>query len=98
MSVLVVLVLTGKQSCIQVSQDRHQIFLIFGECGDAYLKYLKGEQIPTNNSSPDSFLIRHELGPWSVGNKNHMRHLGPILLAIALRADADVKEEEAAST
>ncbi|KAL2821904.1 hypothetical protein BJX63DRAFT_427265 [Aspergillus granulosus] len=73
---------------IHVSQDRHEIWVIIADYDDSYLRYLEGED------DPDAFMTMQEYGPWFTDNLNHMRHLAPILVAIALRAEADLKEEK----
>ncbi|PYI05846.1 hypothetical protein BO78DRAFT_407843 [Aspergillus sclerotiicarbonarius CBS 121057] len=74
-----------------VSQDRHEIWLILAEYDERYLNYLKGDY---NETEARSFLTMHEIGPWDTQSKEAMKHLGPILLALALRSDQDRVDEQ----
>lgn len=74
-----------------MSQDRHEIWLNFAEYDDQYLKYLKGTSTSTD---PISFLVMHEVGPFSTQVEQHMVAVGTILLALTLRADHDREEEQ----
>ncbi|PLB55280.1 hypothetical protein P170DRAFT_505893 [Aspergillus steynii IBT 23096] len=75
-----------------VSQDRHEIWLSFAEYDREYIKYIEdGSQNPNR---PLSFLTMHEFGPFNTLKKEHMAKLGPILLALTLRADHDRREEQ----
>ena len=74
-------------SRIHLAQDRHEIFVIFAEYNDDYLAYLNGNFTGTSNKM--SFLTMHQLGPWNIEDPSDMRTLGPILLAMALNADAE---------
>ncbi|KAL4937073.1 hypothetical protein BDV06DRAFT_216164 [Aspergillus oleicola] len=73
---------------IHVSQDRHEIYIIVAEYDERYLKYLGGK----DDSS--AFMTMKEYGPWDTGYVVSMKHLGPILVAIALRAESDLEEEK----
>lgn len=53
-----------------------------------YLDYLNNEETSNANKSP-SFLTMHQFGPWDTLIASHVRELGPILLAISLRADEE---------
>ncbi|KAK2811369.1 hypothetical protein FQN50_002246 [Emmonsiellopsis sp. PD_5] len=64
-----------------VSQDRHTIYLIVAEYNSDYIMYLRD---PEYNSTC-SFMTMFECGPWDVSVKNHMVHLGAILLAMTLQ-------------
>jgi hypothetical protein len=83
----------SKTTCrrIHVSQDRHEIFLTFAEYDDDYIAYLKNE---TPKSANPSFLTMHEYGPWDTQKPSDMKELGPILLAIALYADAEIRAKQ----
>ncbi|KAJ5577955.1 uncharacterized protein N7459_006919 [Penicillium hispanicum] len=73
---------------ILISQDRHFIFITVAEYDADYLAYLKNEKPSTDTLS---FLTMHQFGPWDTQRASHMRELGPILLAITLRAEAESK-------
>ncbi|KAL3461975.1 hypothetical protein BJX64DRAFT_288927 [Aspergillus heterothallicus] len=73
---------------LHVSQDRNEIYIIVAEYNMDYLDFLNG------NGDSNAFMIMHEYGPWDTGTKVHMEALAPILVAVALRAAADRKEEE----
>ncbi|PWY90771.1 hypothetical protein BO70DRAFT_384399 [Aspergillus heteromorphus CBS 117.55] len=75
---------------VHVSQNRHEIWLIFAEYNGKYLDYLEGKCKATD---PLSFLTMHEVGPFDTMKKPHMDHLGLIVLALVLRADHDREEE-----
>ncbi|KAL2816731.1 hypothetical protein BJX63DRAFT_430110 [Aspergillus granulosus] len=53
-----------------------------------YVAYLNGDA-----AGPDTFLSMREYGPWDTRYPSHMQDLAPILVAIALRAQADLKVE-----
>ncbi|KAL4915389.1 hypothetical protein BDW62DRAFT_203697 [Aspergillus aurantiobrunneus] len=42
----------------------------------------------------DAFMTMREYGPWDTQKVSDMEHLAPILVAIALRAKADVDSED----
>ncbi|KAL4954515.1 hypothetical protein BDW69DRAFT_205141 [Aspergillus filifer] len=75
---------------IHISQDRHQIFILVPEYNSDYVAYLND---PSQDS--DTFMTVHEFGPFDIREHGHMKQLGPILFAIALRAEADLKAEKA---
>lgn len=79
---------------IHVSQDRQEIFLTFAEYDDDYLAYLNDK---TPRSTAPSFLTMHQYGPWDTENPSDMAKLGPILLAIALYADAEIRAKQSKS-
>ncbi|KAI2714312.1 hypothetical protein CBS147354_7481 [Penicillium roqueforti] len=73
-----------------ISQDRHQVYITVAQYDEKYLEYIVDGKL-----SPDrSFLTMNQYGPWDTTEGGHMRVLGPILLAIALRAEQEGKEEE----
>lgn len=91
---------------MHVSQDRHEIFLVFAEYDDNYLAYLKSFKIESSDhklsesrvsssSAPvdeaPSFLTMHQYGPWDTRHGSHMKQLGPILLAITLYAASEIE-------
>ncbi|RDW84145.1 uncharacterized protein DSM5745_04471 [Aspergillus mulundensis] len=73
---------------IHVSQDRHEIFIIVAEYDEAYLAFLRDEK-----ESPDAFMRMRQYGPWNTLDRTDMERVTPILLAIALRANADCQAE-----
>ncbi|PYI12398.1 hypothetical protein BO78DRAFT_412610 [Aspergillus sclerotiicarbonarius CBS 121057] len=75
-----------------VSKGRHEIWLIFAEYDEGYLKFLAGEE---KADDPLSFMTMYEVGPFNTQDGSHMGRLGPILLALTLRADHDRQIEEA---
>ncbi|PYH86810.1 hypothetical protein BO82DRAFT_397378 [Aspergillus uvarum CBS 121591] len=50
---------------------------------------------PSASQAPEtgvpSFLTMHQYGPWDTQQRSHMKNLGPILLAIALYAEGEVR-------
>lgn len=55
-----------------------------------YLEYL----VDGKSSKDDpSFMTMDQYGPWDTTDGGHMRRLGPILLAITLRADHESQQE-----
>ncbi|PYI31145.1 hypothetical protein BP00DRAFT_425792 [Aspergillus indologenus CBS 114.80] len=80
---------TGRR--LHVSQNRHEVFLIFAEYDQDYLDYLDNKPTPGTGVH---FLTMHEYGPWDITSSSQMSELGTILLAIALRAHSDLREEE----
>lgn len=58
------------------------------EYNDEYLAYLNNKE--SRGNSP-SFLTMRQFGPWDTLDYSHMRMLGPILLAITLRTEAESK-------
>ncbi|KAL4966498.1 uncharacterized protein BDV14DRAFT_198953 [Aspergillus stella-maris] len=75
---------------IHISQDRHQIFILVPEYNSDYVAYLND---PSQDS--DAFMTIREYGPFDIREHSHMRELGKILFAIALRAEADLKADKA---
>ncbi|KAK2805795.1 hypothetical protein FQN50_006071 [Emmonsiellopsis sp. PD_5] len=75
-----------KKLRLLISQDRHEIFLTVAEYDDDYIKYLEDKN---HRSESPSFMTMHQFGPWNTLDANHMKYLGPILLAISLRAEAE---------
>lgn len=73
---------------IHISQDREEIYIIVAEYDEKYLKYLGGK----DDSS--AFMTMKEYGPWDTQHVGSMINLGPILVAIALRAQSDLEEEK----
>ncbi|RAL00823.1 uncharacterized protein BO80DRAFT_434909 [Aspergillus ibericus CBS 121593] len=71
---------------LHVSQDRHQIFLIFADYTEDYIRYLNNTLPP---ESPRPFLKMNEFGPWDTTPVSEMMQVGSILLAIALRSYHD---------
>ncbi|KAH8821811.1 hypothetical protein F5884DRAFT_746101 [Xylogone sp. PMI_703] len=77
---------TTKQSSgryFQISQSRHQIFIIFAEYDEGYLEYLK-EGLPQEGPAP--FLTLYEYGAWDINSTEDMEAVGLIILALSLRA------------
>ncbi|KAH7325713.1 hypothetical protein B0I35DRAFT_474458 [Stachybotrys elegans] len=64
---------------LMVSQDRHEVYLTVASFDDDYISYIRGHKM-TN-----SFLKMQEYGPFDVCNKDHMRYLGRILLAVSIQ-------------
>ncbi|PYI09929.1 hypothetical protein BO78DRAFT_426928 [Aspergillus sclerotiicarbonarius CBS 121057] len=91
---------------VHVSQDRHEIFLTFAEYENDYLAYLKtapskpetSKTAKSENKSSENqkspFMTMHQYGPWDTRNSSHMKQLGPILLAIALYADSEIRAKQ----
>ncbi|KAL4928832.1 uncharacterized protein BDV17DRAFT_291159 [Aspergillus undulatus] len=67
-----------------------QIFITVAHYDDEYLDYLNNSESPAVNKDP-SFLKINQFGPWNTLDSSHMRELGPLLLAISLRADHESK-------
>ena len=65
--------------------------MIFAVHGQKYLRFLSGDIISPDD--PESFSIMHEVGPFDTTIAEHMRNLGPLVLALALRADHDRERE-----
>ncbi|KAK1145502.1 hypothetical protein N8T08_004060 [Aspergillus melleus] len=76
---------------VHVSQNRHEIFIIIAEYDSGYVSYLKEMSA---DDEPQSFLTMHQYGPWNTESAGDMRKLGPILLALTLYAEAEVKKAE----
>ncbi|KAJ6036219.1 hypothetical protein N7540_000498 [Penicillium herquei] len=72
-----------------VSQDRHEIYIIFAEYDENHVRHLN-QKFP---SEAPPFLRMQEFGPWDINNKVAMKELAVILLAISLRAHADSMSE-----
>ncbi|PYI00691.1 hypothetical protein BO78DRAFT_437717 [Aspergillus sclerotiicarbonarius CBS 121057] len=70
----------GKPRLI-ISQDRQQIYISLAEYDEDYIAYLQTGGIHNN-----PFLVMHQFGPWDTNNPNAMAELGPILLALTLKA------------
>ncbi|OJJ47989.1 hypothetical protein ASPZODRAFT_131631 [Penicilliopsis zonata CBS 506.65] len=66
---------------IIISQDRHEIYISIAEYNADYINYLQ-----TGDTRNNPFLVVHEFGPWNTNNPASMAELGPILLAISLKA------------
>ncbi|CAG7950355.1 unnamed protein product [Penicillium salamii] len=74
---------------LHVSQDRNEIYIIFAEYDETYVKYLDDK---LDRSKDPGFLTMHQFGPWDIENRSDMADVGRILLAIALRADKICQE------
>ncbi|RAK98447.1 uncharacterized protein BO80DRAFT_427291 [Aspergillus ibericus CBS 121593] len=70
----------GKPRLI-ISQDRQQIYISLAEYNDDYITYLQTGGVHNN-----PFLVMHQFGPWDTNNSSAMAELGPILLALTLKA------------
>lgn len=57
---------------------------------ERYLSYLNNTHSPSDDDD-GSFLTVHQFVPWDTLKESHIRELGPILLTIGLKADADSK-------
>ena len=64
-----------------VSQDRQEIYISLAEYENDYITYLQTGGIHNN-----PFLVMHQFGPWDTNNPKAMAELGPILLALTLKA------------
>ncbi|PYI02943.1 hypothetical protein BO78DRAFT_432519 [Aspergillus sclerotiicarbonarius CBS 121057] len=80
-----------KKVRIHVSQDRHEIFLTVAQYDGDYIRYLEDKD---HRSESKSFMTMHQFGPWNTLDATHMSYLGPIMLAISLRADAEVGQRK----
>lgn len=86
------LLTNGHDRRLHVSQDRHEIYIIFAEYRENYIKYLHDELGPTDDPG---FMTMHQIGPWNTENRTDMESVGKILLAIALRAEDALKKRRA---
>ncbi|PLB38958.1 uncharacterized protein BDW47DRAFT_18344 [Aspergillus candidus] len=75
-----------------ISQDRHEIFITIAEYDSGYVTYLRKKPL---NNEPLSFLTMRQYGPWNTTHAGHMKKLGPILLALTLYAEDEVRKTEA---
>lgn len=73
----------SNDSRLHVSQDRNEIYITIAEYGQNYLHYLKNT---LRRGQDPGFLTMRQFGPWNTETLTDMTRLGPILLAIALRA------------
>ncbi|KAI9372848.1 hypothetical protein BJX61DRAFT_552579 [Aspergillus egyptiacus] len=91
--------LNRRGRCFHVSQDRHQIFIIMAEYDENYMGFID-DRIPPDagENSPGAFMTTHEYGPWNTTDPSHMRKVARILVAMALRAEADRVAEEASES
>ncbi|KAH8427081.1 uncharacterized protein LDX57_004799 [Aspergillus melleus] len=78
-------------SRVHVSQNRHEIFITIAEYDSGYVSYLKTKPA---DDEPPSFMTMHQYGPWNTESAGDMRKLGPILLALTLYAEAEVKKAD----
>lgn len=85
------LLISNNDRRLHISQDRNKIFVNVAKCDEAYLDHLNNPQPSTVETTP-SFLTMHQFGPWDILNAADMKELGPILLAISLRADYESKQ------
>ncbi|PKY07859.1 hypothetical protein P168DRAFT_300669 [Aspergillus campestris IBT 28561] len=74
---------------LHVAQDRNQIFVMVAEYGQEYLDYLNDRPSSSPLRPRPAFLTMHQYGPWNTQRPEHMRELGPLLLAITMRADGE---------
>ncbi|KAE8153590.1 hypothetical protein BDV25DRAFT_149138 [Aspergillus avenaceus] len=74
-----------------ISQNRHEIFITIAEYDSGYVSYLRKKPAA---GEPPSFLTMHQYGPWNTQDAGHMKKLGPILLALTLYAESEVKKAE----
>lgn len=72
-----------------MSQDRNEIYIIFAEYDETYVKYLDDK---LDRSEGPGSLTMHQFGPWDIEKRSDMADVGRILLAIALRADKICQE------
>ncbi|PWY83811.1 hypothetical protein BO94DRAFT_557653 [Aspergillus sclerotioniger CBS 115572] len=70
-----------------VTRSKKQIFLTVAQYDGDYIKYLADKN---HRSESRSFMTMNQFGPCNTLEATHMRYLGPILLAISLRADAEI--------
>ncbi|PKY02228.1 hypothetical protein P168DRAFT_329186 [Aspergillus campestris IBT 28561] len=77
---------------VHVSQDQHEIFITIAEYDSGYVSYLRKKP---HNNEPPSFLTMCQYGPWITTHAGHMKKLGPILLALTLYAEGEVRKTEA---
>ena len=68
-------------SRIIISQGRQEIYISVAKYDDNYIVYLETGKVQNN-----PFITIHQFGPWSTHSSAAMRELGPIILAISLRA------------
>lgn len=59
------------------------------EYDDDYVAYLTHK----STDKPLSLLTMHQIGPWNIQSRSDMKSLGPILLAITLYADSEVRKQ-----
>lgn len=71
----------SNNSRLIVSQDRHQIFVTFASCPQAYFSYIDRENREATN---DAFLTMQRFGPWRIDNHQDMRHFAQLIVAITL--------------
>ncbi|KAL3477658.1 hypothetical protein BJX99DRAFT_257258 [Aspergillus californicus] len=72
------------------SNYRHEIFVTVAQYDSDYVGYLNDE----NHASDElSFMTMNLFGPFNTRDRGHMRRLGPILLAMSLRADVEERGE-----
>ncbi|KAJ5922819.1 hypothetical protein N7516_010522 [Penicillium verrucosum] len=64
--------------------------------GQEYLDYLVDGTLPQKEKDDEdpSFMNMDQYGPWDTTDEGSMRQLGPILLAITLRAEEESKKEK----
>lgn len=74
-----------------VSQDRHEIFLTVAKYDDDYVRYLEDKNY---RSGTRSFMTMHQYGPWNTLDAAQMSALGPIMLAISLLADDEIRKRK----
>lgn len=79
-----------------VSQDRHLVYVTVARYGQEYLDYLVDGTLPQKEKDDEdpSFMNMDQYGPWDTTDEGSMRQLGPILLAITLRAEEESKKEK----
>ncbi|RDW84141.1 uncharacterized protein DSM5745_04467 [Aspergillus mulundensis] len=75
---------------IHLCQDRHEVFILYAEYTEKYLEYLR-TGAGAKSDDPETFLTMHEFGPWDTTDPDRMKHLAPIVVAIAMRAADDLK-------
>ncbi|KAL4860657.1 hypothetical protein BDV12DRAFT_181258 [Aspergillus spectabilis] len=65
-----------------LSQNRHEIFLIFAEYDSEYLDYVTNSDRTTKCNS---FLRMNEFGPWDILDAAHVQAIASIILAVTLQ-------------
>ena len=81
-----------------ISQDRHLVYVTVARYDQTYLEYLVHGKLSKDGKDDDgkdlSFMTMDQYGPWDTTDRAHMRRLGPLLLAITLRAEKESEKEK----
>lgn len=67
-----------------ISQDSFEIYITVAQYDSEYKSYLSGD-VKLNKSAKGPFMTMTQYGPWKTTEQEHMRWLGPLILAFTIQ-------------